>query len=386
MKRKSLFGLIVLIALGGCCRKEEPYKKTTEQSFQKTLSSIPDFPAYDFTAEQAQKFADLSLTCAEREYPNKPGFILESDKSLQPPRKITPVFFGCFDWHSAVHGHWTLVRLIKRFPALQKKEEIRTLLDSHLTKEKFSTELDYFKQKRNNTFERPYGYGWLLRLASELHSFKDRQAQGWYNAIRPLAQHLSEKSTAYFNTLSVPIREGTHSNTAFAMVHMLDYAKEVGDLKLQSVIEKRAVDFYRRDNNCPLAYEPSGEDFISPCLTEADLMRRVLQKKDFKKWFARFMPNPDSPQFHTLMHPVEIKNLKDPRIGHLIGLWLQRAWCLEGIAASLGESDPRHMIYNKLARSHRHLALQQMFNSGYGGEHWLASFAVYLMTKTGSGL
>jgi hypothetical protein len=183
--------------------------------------------------------------------------------------------------------------------------------------------------------------------------------------------------------LSVPIRAGTHPNTAFAMAHMLDYARAAGDRELAGVIKKRAKDFYAGDRDCPTAYEPSGEDFISPCLAEADLMRRVLDRKEFVTWLDGFLPPLSSKKFRPLLAPAEIKDLKDPKIGHLIGLSLQRAWCYRGIAGALDEQDPRRPFFLKLARLHRHTAVTQMFDSGYGGEHWLASFAIHLLTGAG---
>jgi len=185
---------------------------------------------------------------------------------------------------------------------------------------------------------------------------------------------------AYLSRLTVPVRAGTHANTAFAMVHALDYAHALGDVELASGIEKRALDFYQADRFCPVAYEPSGEDFISPCLVEADLMRRVLPREAFAAWLGAFLPAITSPDFRPLLRPVEVKDRKDPRIGHLIGLALQRAWCMEGIASSLPAGDPRQTAFMRLARIHRHDGVQQMFDSGYGGAHWLSSFAIYLFT------
>ena len=362
--------VFIVLALVTACKPSQP-------------PGIPDKPELILDTRQAAKFAALSIACVDREYPNKPGNVVDSDQTVKPPRELTPAFYGCFDWHSAVHGHWALVRLLKTFPDLPEAAAIRKKLDANLTKARMEQELSYLREKRNTTFERPYGWGWLLRLAAELETFDDPDAKRWLAALKPVADHLARRSIDYFNTLSVPIRAGTHHNTAFAMAHMLDYSRAAGDREQAGAIEKRARDFYQKDRDCPTGYEPSGEDFISPCLAEADLMRRVLDKKAFGAWLDGFLPPLGSARFGPLLAPAEIRDLKDPKIGHLIGLSLQRAWCYRGIARGLPQKDPRRPVFSKLARLHRHTAVQQMFDSGYGGEHWLSSFAVYLLTGVG---
>jgi hypothetical protein len=276
-----------------------------------------------------------------------------------------------------------LVRLLKVFPDLPEAGAIREKLDLHLSAEKLAEELAYFKKERNRLFERPYGWGWLLRLAAELHDFSDPQAQRWSEALRPLASFLARQSVDYLNRLSVPVRSGTHPNTAFAMAHMLDYGRMVNDRALVKTISQRARDFYANDRDCPTAYEPSGEDFISPCLVEADLMRRVLKPREFVVWLDGFLPPVNSEAFKPMLTPVPIKDKRDPKIGHLIGLALQRAWCFNAVAGALPDQDPRKPVFLRLANTHRYDALRQMFDSGYGGEHWLASFAIYLLSGTG---
>ncbi|MFW5740835.1 MAG: DUF2891 domain-containing protein, partial [Myxococcota bacterium] len=280
-------------------------------------------------------------------------------------------------------GHWAMARVLRRFPDIEQAASLRSKLDAHLTKDNLEAELDFFRQKENRTFERPYGWGWLLRLAEELHGWEDEDAKRWASNLAPLAQFLAGRMADYLPRLTVPIRAGTHANTAFAMVHALDYARAIGDTAFEEVLVDRARDFYLRDRDCPTDYEPSGEDFISPCLVEADLMRRVLSKREFVAWLDVFLPPMTSPRFEPMLTPVEVKDRKDPKIGHLIGLALQRAWSMQGIAATLPAGDPRREVLEKLARLHRHDALEQMFDSGYGGEHWLASFAIYLLTDAG---
>jgi len=380
MRSTTWLALSILTVLGCACqdRPSKPAAKTA--GLEQLQNSLPDKGELKLDQKLASRFAGLSLGCIDREYPNKPSNILDGDQTVLPPRKLSPAFFGCFDWHSAVHGHWALIRLLKTFPDLPEAQTIRRKLSAQLTVVKLEAELAYFKLDRNRTFERPYGWGWLLRLACELHNFDDPDAKLWAAALKPLADFLAGRITNYLGKLSVPVREGTHSNTAFALVHALDYARAVGDHKLSRAIERRTLDFFKDDRACPTAYEPSGEDFISPCLAEADLMRRVLSPAEFIKWLDDFLPALDSDQFAPLRTAVEVKDIKDPKIGHLIGLALQRAWCFEGIAIALPQTDLRRAVFTKLARLHRHEALRQMFESGYGGEHWLASFAIYLMT------
>ncbi|MBW2454277.1 MAG: DUF2891 domain-containing protein [Deltaproteobacteria bacterium] len=330
---------------------------------------------------QASRLVGLSLGCVDRAFPNKPSHVYDGQETFRPPQDVTPAFYGCFDWHSAVHGHWAMVRVLRRFPELPEAARIRRALDEHLRVAPLGRELAFFQEKRSQTFERPYGWGWLLRLAAELHSWQDDDARRWEAALQPLASFFAGQLTDYLGRLSRPIRAGTHANTAFALVHGLDYARAVGDTDLAKAIEQRSREFYGADTECPTAYEPSGEDFISPCLVEADLMRRVLPPKRFVAWLDAFLPPFDSAKFRPLLETVEVRDRHDPRIGHLIGLFLQRAWCMEGIAAALPKGDPRAALLEKAARLHGHKAITIMFDSGYGGEHWLASFAVYLLTE-----
>jgi hypothetical protein len=374
---KKMLPLILAVFLASCSHPGP------EAGLEKVLAALGEQTRPKLDTELAARFAELSLRCIDREYPNKPSNVLDSDAGVKPPRELTPAFFGCFDWHSAVHGHWALLRLLKTFPDSPRAKEITQRLDEHLAPGPLARELAYFGRESNRTFERPYGWGWLLRLAAELHDFDGPRAAEWRKALQPLSAHLSERMIGYLELLSVPVREGTHSNTAFALAHAYDYARITGDEDLRRVIERRARQFYSADENCPTAYEPSGEDFLSPCLSEADLMRRIMPRGEFSAWLEDFLPPVDSKGFAAVIRPVEIRDLKDPKIGHLIGLSLQRAWCYEGIAGALSESDPRRGVFLRSARLHASTALGQMFESGYGGEHWLASFAIYLLTDTG---
>jgi hypothetical protein len=373
------FVLLLLLRPGGH-RPGAPAVVPSGSSAASVAAAIPDAAPVALDPAEASKLVRLSLDCVDRPYPYAPGAVLEADTPLEPPCQATPAFCGCFDWHSAVHGHWAMARILSRFPALPEADAIRAKLDDHLRPDKLARELAYLEQARNKGFERPYGWGWLLRLDAELHRSREPHAQAWAAAVDPLARLLAGRMSEYLPRLTVPVRAGAHGNTAFAMVHMLDYARAVGDAPFAQLLERRAREFYAADRGCPLAYEPSGEDFISPCLVEADLMRRVLAPAELASWLDGFLPALGSPELAPLLRPVEVRDRTDPRIGHLIGLELQRAAALEGLAAGLPASDPRAEAFRRLGRVHARAGIGQMFDAGYGGEHWLASFAVYLLT------
>lgn len=334
-------------------------------------------------AKRAERFVQLSLHCTGREYPYKLGQVLGSAADLLSPRTLHPAFYGCFDWHSAVHGHWSMVRLLKLFPNMPGAKAARNRLNLHLTYENMRQEAAFFQSKFHKTFERPYGWGWFLRLVGELHSWRTPMAQRWRANLRPLETILVKRTVQYLKRLSVPVRAGTHASTAYALVHIYDYAKVTQQHSLIAAITKASLRFYGKDRACPTAYEPSGEDFISPCLVEADLMRRVLTAPAYRKWLAGFFPSFDSPAFSSVRNPPLIKDKKDYKIGHLIGLSLQRAGSMFGIASSLSKNDLRRKKLISYAKQHLHDALGQMFASGYGGTHWLASFAIYTLTRVG---
>ena len=337
------------------------------------------------TPQLASRLVRLSLDCVDRPWPNKPGHILDGDSALRPPSELTPAFFGCFDWHSAVHGHWAMLRVLRHVPAIPEHMEIRRQLDAHFTVERLQKEKSFFALERNRTFERPYGIGWLLRLTAELHSYAelDPSTRRWEDSVAPLAQLLGERFSTYLSRLSVPVRAGTHDNTAYAMIHAIDYASVVKNESFRMLLIQRAKDFYLADRACPVPYEPSGEDFISPCLVEADLMRRVLSPSEFAHWLGAFLPRSDTPEFARLRTPIAVRDRHDPRIGHLIGLSFQRAAALRGIARSLPKGHPEVESLERIAAVHAKDGLTQMTDSGYGGEHWLASFALYLLTNVG---
>ena len=329
--------------------------------------------------ERASALAQLALTGIEKEFPNKPGDTLDSAQDLRTPKAMHPAFYGCYDWHSSVHGHWMLVRLLRLFPDMAKAAEIRASLDAHLTAAHLVAETAYFEEKKNRGFERMYGWAWALRLAAELHAWHDPDAARWAANFAPLEMKLVALTKDYLPRLTYPIRTGVHPDTAFALGQIHDYARAIHHTELAGLIEKRARDYFQKDRVVPAAYEPSGEDFFSPGLNEADLMRRILPGADFSKWLTGFMP--EVPAAWTI--PAEVSDLADPRIVHLVGLNLSRAWTLGGIASALPAEDVRRE--KLLAAMHAHAAagLRYVFSGHYEGEHWVGTFAVYHLTGSG---
>lgn len=322
----------------------------------------------------------MPLACVDRPWPNKPSHVYDDVIAFLPPEAVTPAFSGCFDWHSAVHGHWTLVRLLRLAPGVDGAERARAALGRRLSPANLARERAFFEEERSATFERPYGWGWLLRLQAELEAWDDPLGRELAANVRPLARQIAARLVDYLGRLSLPIRVGTHANTAYALAHALDYARVVHDDALAATIERRVRDFYGADVGCPTDYEPSGEDFLSPCLAEADLMRRVLPPAELVAWLDGFLPHPLSPRFRTLLTPPEIRDREDPRIGHLIGLCFHRAAAFRGLAGALPDGDARKTPFENLAARHLAAGLDLMAGSGYGGEHWLGTFAVFAMT------
>ena len=332
--------------------------------------------AADFDQAQAARFAGLALDCVHKQYPNKIAHSLSSDADVKPPRELTPSFYGCYDWHSSVHGHWLLARLARLFPGAPFAGDARRALAQSLTAANIAQEVKYVTADGRDSFERPYGLAWLLQLAAELREWDDAEARQWHAALRPLAEAVTSRIASWLPKLEFPVRSGEHSNTAFALGLMFDYARGSGDAEFGRLIESRARHYYLHDTNCPLSYEPSGEDFLSPCLAEADLMRRVLTPAEFVPWFAAFLPRVD-------LEPTRVSDLADGKLYHLAGLNLSRAWMLEGIASKLPESDARRKSLTELAVRLRQAGLASITSEHYEGGHWLGSFAVYLVSGRG---
>lgn len=330
---------------------------------------------------QVHDFAKLALQGIPAEYPNKPSNVMVDADSVQSPAAMHPAFFGCFDWHSSVHGHWMLVRLLKQYPDHPDATNIRTLLDSQLTAEKMKAEADYFQQPHNKSFERMYGWAWLLRLVAELKTWEDEQGQMWAAHLKPLEDIIVQRTKDYLPLLTYPIRTGVHPDTGFALGQTLDYARTVNDTQLAQLIEQRSREYYLNDHDYPARFEPSGEDFFSSGLNEADLMRRLLKPDEFAIWLDQFMPSLGRPG--DVYSPVEVSDVTDGKIVHLAGLDLSRAWTLHSIAAGLPEDDVRRTALRQSANAHLQAGLKYVFSGHYEGEHWLATFAVYAVTEVG---
>ncbi len=341
-----------------------------------------DLPV-SFDINVAERFANLALACVHKQYPNKISHSLNSDADVAPPQKLTPAFYGCYDWHSSVHGHWLLVRLIRTFPEATFTASAREVLRQSLTGENIAQESAYLRAEGRASFERPYGLAWLLQLVAELREWDDPQAREMSTNLRPLEKAALERMNDWLPKLSHPVRIGEHSQTAFALGLMLDYARALGDTKFADLLVSKSRQFYLEDKDCPLAYEPSGEDFLSPCLGEADLMRRVLPSPEFARWLRAFLPQISPARKRTWLQSVVSPDPSDPKLAHLDGLNLSRAWMLEGIAAGLPQGDRRLPMIMAAAEEHSRAGLAAVTGKHYEGGHWLGSFAVYLVTKRG---
>ncbi|MEM7006141.1 MAG: DUF2891 domain-containing protein [Pseudomonadota bacterium] len=329
------------------------------------------------------RFAVLALDCVHREYPNKISHVMQSPDDVRPPRELTPAFYGCFDWHSSVHGHWLLARLLNTQPESILAETVRAALLQSLTPEKIAAELDYYIADGRASFERPYGIAWYLQLVLELEQSDDPQMASWRETLRPLEDAIVDQIRDWLPKLSYPVRLGTHNQTAFAFGLMLDYARGVGDDALEDEIKAKTLGFHENDKNCPLGYEPSGEDFLSPCLMEADLMRRVLSRTEFSEWLSAFLPEIPSDGRADWLEPGVVLDASDGKLVHLDGVNLSRAWALEGIASALPEDDPRIPSLLASSQLHRDVGIAAVSDEHYSGSHWLASFATYLTTRRG---
>lgn len=336
--------------------------------------------AAEFPAEAAARFAKLALDCVHREYPNKISHVLQSEADVAAPSALTPAFYGCFDWHSSVHGHWLLARLARVYPEATFAADARAALRRSLTEENIAAEVAYLNGKGRGSFERPYGLAWLLQLDAELRSWDDPEVRGWARTLRPLTGAARARLVGWLPKLSHPIRTGEHSQTAFAMGLMLDWARVASDVEFEQLLRERARAFYADDRGWNLAFEPSGQDFLSPGLAEADLMRRVLLPSAYAEWLGGFLPDVGA---DFALAPAVVTDKADGKLAHLDGLNLARAWMLEGIAKGLPAADPRVPAVLRAAKTHRDAGLAAVTGEHYEGGHWLGSFAVYLVTKRG---
>lgn len=341
--------------------------------------------------ETVARFADLALACVHREYPNKIAHVLNSPADARPPCELTPVFCGCYDWHSAVHGHWLLVRLCRLYPDAPFVPRARADLASSFTAKNVAAEVEYLGAPGRASFERPYGLAWLLQLCAELREWDDAQAREWSAVLEPLEKIAADRLRGWLPKLSHPVRTGEHSQTAFALGLVLDWARTRGDGEMAELVRARAMDYFGKDRGANLTFEPDGQAFLSPILAEADLMRRVLSPAEFARWLTDFLPelsseaSSGSREATDWLPPAVATDRKDPQLVHLDGLNLSRAWMLDGIVSGLPADDPRRPRLEAAAKAHRKDGLDAVADQQYEGGHWLGSFATYLVTERGLG-
>ncbi len=331
--------------------------------------------AATLTPETASKFARLALEHVTREYPNKLDHVLNGILDLKEPGNLHPVFFGSFDWHSCVHGYWLLATVLRLFPDNRESGEIRKLFDAQLISAKVEAEVDYLDQPLRATFERPYGWAWLLMLAAELRRHQSDQAKRWSDALAPLAAAFTDRFLAFLPKATYPTRVGTHFNSSFAITLGLEYA----DVALRKLLRQKGREWFSDDTDCQ-AWEPGGDDFLSPALMEAECMRRVLTASDFSGWVDRFLPRLAEREPTTLFRPAIVSDRADGKIAHLDGLNLSRAWCWGSISGAWPASDPRHSIALQAADTHLEASLPYVAGD-YMGEHWLATFALLALIQ-----
>lgn len=318
----------------------------------------------------ASKLVELPLKCATQEYPNKLGQVLIDSTQLKTPRELHPAFYGCFDWHSSVHGHWSMVELLKLYPNLKQADSIKTILKTHLSKNRIEQELDYFRQDINSSYERMYGWAWLFKLSQSLYEWDDNLGKELYKNVELLTEELKSKFYKFIPKLVYPIRVGEHTNTAFALNMMYEYANAIEDEKFLNQIQSAAIRFYNADKNCPLDWEPSGYDFLSPCLEEAVLMQKILNEKAFDQWIHQFLPELDSKNF--TLDVAKVSDRSDGKLVHLDGLNFSRAWNFFKLSKC---EDFKHL--RPIAVKHFNAAYPNLMGDSYEGSHWLGSFAVY---------
>jgi len=350
-------------------------KDTDDKNKQDTSTAISVAPIPKLNLVEANRLASLPLGCINVEYPNKLNQTIGSAADLQSPQALHPAFYGCFDWHSSVHGHWSLVNLLKKFPKLENSAEIKGKLLKNISKENILMEIAYFDGKHNKSYERTYGWAWLLKLAEELHTWDDETARTLETNLQPLTDLIIQKYLEFLPKLNYPIRVGEHTNTAFGLSFAYDYTQTLNHTELKAMIEKRAKDFFINDADCPISWEPSGFDFLSPCLEEAALMKRILSKSEFEIWIKKFLPQLSEKNFTLAVGAVSDRN--DGKLVHLDGVNFSRAWSLNKIAENL----PAYEHLQNVANQHINNSLPNIVGDSYEGGHWLGSFAIYALNS-----
>jgi hypothetical protein len=334
---------------------------------------------FRLTQDRGERFAALALRCVRQPYPYAPAHVIHGADDVRDPRAMHPAFYGCFDWHSAVHGHWLLVRVLRRFPVSPLAGEIRAALRANLSADNLAAEAAYFEEPGRGSFERTYGWAWLLKLAEELAGWEDDDAQVCLAALAPLATVIERRYLDFLPRQTYPIRVGTHPNTAFGLAFALDYAQALGRSELTALVEQRSRDYFLLDASAPAGWEPGGNDFFSPSLMEADLMRRVLTPADFGRWLDRFLPNLRAGYPPSLLTPAVVSDRTDGQLVHLDGLNLSRAWCMWSVAAALPAGDTRRAVLTQAAEKHAVAGLTGVDSGDYMGDHWLATFALTML-------
>ncbi len=366
--------IICFLSCENTPKKDE--KPSDPLGLSKSIRKVIEKP-HILTLESANKLIELPIACLQTEYPNKLGQTLGGKEDMGEPSELHPAFFGCFDWHSSVHGHWSLVKLLKSFTDLQKSDQARAILLQNISTKNIAQEVMYFNGKHNKSYERTYGWAWLLKLAEEIHTWDDPMARELEQNLQPLTDIIVQKYIEFLPKLKYPIRVGEHTNTAFGLSFAWDYAQTLNNTQLKELIASKSIEFYANDKECPLNWEPSGYDFLSPCFEEIDLMRRVLSKDKFELWVSDFMPQLKDENF--TIEVGEVADRTDGKLVHLDGLNFSRAWVLYGLAAQYKEYEHLFSIGNK----HLTHSLPNLVGDSYEGGHWLGSFAIYaLKTNT----
>ncbi len=347
------------------------------------LSHVVSAKEAPASEQYEQVFADLALHCIHQEYPNVIKHSMKSEADVMPPSKLYPAFYGCLDWHSSVHGHWLLVRMLNKASDKLDTDLILEKLAQSFTPEKLAGEMKTYTRSDTSTFERPYGLAWYLQLMTELRQASFPQAKEWIETLQPLEVKIVANITSWLHKLAYPIRTGEHSQTAFAFGLMLDWSRANENAEFEALLTKKVKQFYLKDKTCPIAYEPSGQDFLSPCLAEADLMRRVLPKSEYSVWLSEFFPQLNEGD-QSWITPATVADKSDGKLAHLDGLNLSRSWMLEGIIGGLDKDDKRVALLTQNLKAHREAGLNSVFGDmHYMGSHWLGSFAAYLETERG---
>ena len=360
---KQLFAFFLICSFWQC---QPP--KTSSKKLESPMKNI------NFDSKKAEYLYHFAYDCIDQEYPNKLGQVLGDSSYLAAPKALHPAFYGCFDWHSAVHGHWTLVTILSRFPEFEHRTAILEKLQTNLTQENIDQEIQYFADKHNKNYERTYGWAWLLKLDEALREWKSPEAQKMQQNLAPLTELMATKFIDFLDKLKYPIRVGEHTNTAFGMSFAYDFAKKYHPA-LKTKIEKKALEYFQTDAGCPLTWEPSGFDFLSPCLQEASLMQKVLPRVEFQKWLQAFLPNFENAP-DQFIQPAIVTDKSDGKLAHLDGLNFSRAWCLYEMGNGLDNDK-----FKALAAQHFEFSYEKMDSGEYAGAHWLASFAAYALLK-----